>query len=71
MIYVDYKDLAKRTASGKGLYDKAFEITNNPECDRYQKEFLSMVHMLGFFLWKIKRKSDYQSISKNDERIKS
>lgn len=55
MIYVDYKDLAKRTASGKGLYDKAFEITNNPECDRYQKEFLSMVHMLGFFLWKIKR----------------
>ena len=47
MIYVDYKDLAKRTASGKGLYDKAFEITNNPQCDRYQKEFQKMMKELN------------------------
>ena len=44
MVYVDYKDSAKRIASDKVLYDTTFEIANNPQFDRYQKEFVSMVH---------------------------
>ena len=33
MAYVDFKDLAKRTASDKLLRDKAFNIAKNPKCD--------------------------------------
>ena len=35
MAYGDFKDLAKRVASDKGLRDKAFNIAKNPNCDRY------------------------------------
>ena len=31
----DFKDLAKRAASDKGLRDKSFNIAKNPNCDRY------------------------------------
>ena len=30
MAYGEFKDLARRTASGKGLRDKAFTIAKNP-----------------------------------------
>ena len=37
MAYDDFKDLAKRTASDKGLNDKAFNIAKNPKHDKYQR----------------------------------
>ena len=33
MAYVDFYDLAKRTATDKALRDKAFNIAKNPKCD--------------------------------------
>ena len=33
MAYVDFKDLAKRTATDKVLRDKAFNFAKNPKCD--------------------------------------
>ena len=41
--YGDFKDLAKRTISDKGLRDKAFNIGKNPRYDGYQRELASMV----------------------------
>ena len=43
MPYEDFKDLAKRTAPGKVLMDKAFNIVKNPKYDRYQRGLASMV----------------------------
>ena len=34
MIYEDFQDLSRRTASDKLLRDKAFNIAKNPKCDR-------------------------------------
>ena len=45
MAYGKYKDLEKRTQSDKVLKDKAFEIANNPKCDRCQRGLVSMVYM--------------------------
>ena len=36
MSYGDFKDLARRTGSGKALRDKAFNIAKNPKYDGYQ-----------------------------------
>ena len=36
MAYGDFKDLTRRTASGKILHDKAISIANNPKYDGYQ-----------------------------------
>ena len=44
MAYGEYKDLAKGTASDKVLLYKAFNITNNPKYDRFQRELDSMVY---------------------------
>ena len=44
MAYGKYKDLERRTQSDKVLKDKAFEITNNPKYDRYQRGLASMVY---------------------------
>ena len=44
MVYGDFKDLARRTASDKILCDKAFSIAKNPKCDRYQRGLASMVY---------------------------
>ena len=44
MAYGDFKDLATRTASDKGLSDKAFNIAKNPKYDRYQRGLASMVY---------------------------
>ena len=38
MAYGDFNDLTRRTASDKILPDKAFNIANNPKCDRYQRD---------------------------------
>ena len=44
MAYGDFKDLAKRTAFGKVLRDKSFDITENPKYDGYQRGLASMVY---------------------------
>ena len=44
MAYGDIKDLKRRTATDKGLRDKAFNIAQNPKYDRYQRGLASMVH---------------------------
>ena len=44
MVYGDFKDLAKRTASDKVLRDKGFNIAKNPKYDGYQKRLASMVY---------------------------
>ena len=40
----DFNDLTGRTASGKILRDKAFNIVKNPKYDRYQRGLASMVY---------------------------
>ena len=39
----DFKELTRRIASDKALYDKAFDIAKNPKYDGYEKSFASMV----------------------------
>ena len=52
MAYGDFKDFAKRTAAGKVLRDKAFNIDKDPKYDGYQRGLASMVYK--FFDKKIK-----------------
>ena len=40
----DFKGLERRTASGKVLRDKAFNIAKNPKYNGYQKVLASMVY---------------------------
>ena len=42
--YGDFKDLKRRTFSGKVLRDKAFNIAKNPKYDEYQRGLASMVY---------------------------
>ena len=42
--YSDSKDPTKRTAAGKILRNKAFNITKDPKCDGYQRGLASMVY---------------------------
>ena len=44
MLYGNFKDLTRRTASDKILRDKAFNIAKNPKYDRYQRGLASMVY---------------------------
>ena len=44
LAYEDFKDLARRTASDKVLWDKAFNIAKNPKHDGYQRGLASMVY---------------------------
>ena len=44
MAYGDFKDLAKRTAADKVLWDKAFEIASDQKYDEYQRRLASMVY---------------------------
>ena len=46
MAYGDFKGLARRAASDKVLWDKAFNIAKNPKYDGYQRSLASMVHEL-------------------------
>ena len=43
MVYGDFKDIKRRTASDKILRDKAFNIAKNPKYDGYQRGLASMV----------------------------
>ena len=44
MAYEDYKDLPRRIAADKVLYDKAFNIAKNPSYDSYERGLALMVH---------------------------
>ena len=44
MVYRDFKDIKRRTASDKILRDKAFNIAKNPKYDGYQRGLASMVY---------------------------
>ena len=44
MVYGDFKDLKRRTASDKILRDKAFNIAKNSKYDRYQRGLASMFY---------------------------
>ena len=44
MAYGDFKDLGRRTASDKTLWDKAFNFAKNPKYDGYQRGIASMVY---------------------------
>ena len=43
MAIKDFKDLPRRTASGKVLRDKAFNIAKNPKYNGYQCGLASVV----------------------------
>ena len=43
MVYRDFKDLTRRTASDKILCSKAFNIAQNPKYDEYQRDLASVV----------------------------
>ena len=52
MVYEDFKDLTKRTASDKILLDKAFNNTKNPKYDGYERVLASMVYkFFDKFFW--------------------
>ena len=44
MTYRDFKDLTRRTASDKILYDKAFNIAKNLKYNGYQCRLASLFH---------------------------
>ena len=44
MLYGDFKDSARGTASDKALRDKAFDIAKNSKYDGYQRGSASMVY---------------------------
>ena len=44
MAYGEWKDLARRTQSGKVLKHKAFKILSNPKYDGYERGLASMVY---------------------------
>ena len=44
MVYGDFKDLARRMASDKIMYDKAFNSAEDPKYDEYQRGLASMVY---------------------------
>ena len=44
MIYIDFKDLLRKTTSGNVLSDKACNIAKNPKYDRYQRDLAPVVY---------------------------
>ena len=44
MVYGNFKDLARRTASDKIVRDKVFKIAKNSKYDGYQRGLASMVY---------------------------
>ena len=42
MVYGDFKDLTRRTASGKIFHDESFDIAKNP--NGYQRDIAPMVY---------------------------
>ena len=55
MAYGYFKDLSRRTASDKILFDKSFNIAKNSKFDGYQRDLDSMVYKFfdkkNFYQW--------------------
>ena len=66
MAYGDFKDLNRRAAADKVLYDKAFNNTKNPKYDGYQCELASMVYKLL-----IKKPSGWAATLTNKSAVKN
>ena len=58
MAYGDFKDLTRRTSSGKILREKAYNIARNLKYDSYQHGLASMVY-------KFSDKKSFDSVIKN------
>ena len=65
MAYGDFKDLAKRTAAGKLLTNKAFNIAKNPRYEGYQRRLASMVYK--FFDKKTKGSGESHTIKSTSQ----
>ena len=65
MAYGDFKDLKRRTASDKGLRDKAFNIAKDLKYDGYQRGLSSMVYK--FFDRKSKGSGINNEINQNEQ----
>ena len=44
MVYWDFKDLLRRTASDKVFWAKTVNVTKNPKNDEHQKDLAAMFH---------------------------
>ena len=44
MVYGDFKDVKRRTASDKVLRDRTLNIAKSPKFDGYQRPLVSMVY---------------------------
>ena len=65
MDYGDFKDLLRKTASGKVLRNKAFTIAKNPNYDGYQGGLASTVY--NFFDKKSKGGGAINEIKQNEQ----
>ena len=65
MAYADFKNLARRTASGKVVRDKVFNIAKNPKNDGYQRGLASKVYQ--FFDKKTSGKIVNNEIKQNQQ----
>ena len=54
MVYRDFKDLLRRTASDQEIKDKVFSIIKNPKYDQYQRGLASVVCKLNLSIVKTK-----------------
>ena len=66
MVFGDFKDLARRTASDRVLRDKPFNIARNPKYDGYQRGLASMVYK---FFYKMSKGSGLNIEVKPSEQL--
>ena len=68
MAYRDFKDIARRTASVKVLWDKASNVAKNPKYDGYQRGLVSMAY--NFFDKKSKESGVNMLLAFNEQLAK-
>ena len=66
LVYGDFKDLKRRTASDKILKDKAFNVAKNPKYDEHQRGLASMFYR--FFNKKSDKSVSGSSIVNNNKQ---
>ena len=68
MGYAGFKDLARKTASDKVLWDKAFNIAKSPKYGGYQRGLTSMIYK--FFYKKSESGCGNNEIKQNEQLAK-
>ena len=63
MAYGDFKDLTRRIAFSKVIFDKAFNIAKNLKYDDYQRDLASMVYK--FYV----KKSSGGAVAETDKSV--